>query len=109
MSEMKSGVYFVKYKDIKTFFLEVEKNGWKHVFTNPQAQAYNSLREDGKDDKTTKESVIPFSLDREKKRVGYWIYKACIESEVEEKMENWSSWGWTAEYIEFYHGKKVIL
>ena len=50
MSEMKSGVYFVKYKDIKTFFLEVEKNGWKHVFTNPQAQAYNSLREElGKD------------------------------------------------------------
>lgn len=97
MSKLKSGVYFVRYHDIKKFFQDIEKNGWKnggkHTFENPQAQAYNTLRERGRDSETIKELVIPFSLDREKRRVGYWSQTVCFESDVEETMKAWSDYG----------------
>ena len=70
MSKLKSGVYFVRYKDITKFFQDAEKNGWQHDFKNPKAEIHHTLTVYGREEKTIKQLVIPFSLDKRKRRVG---------------------------------------
>ena len=109
MTQLKSGVYFVRYQDITKFFQDAEKNGWKDDFHDPQAEIYATLPNHGREEKTIKQLVIPFSLDQEKRRIGYWSQHVCFESDVEETMDDWSNWGWSEKHIEFYKSKKVIL
>ena len=108
MSKLKSGVYFVRYQDITKFFQDAEKNGWKHDFDDPQAEIYATLHNHGREDKTIKQLVIPFSLDKRKRRIGYWTQHVCFESDVE-TIKTWYDWSWTDKYIEFYQSKKIIL
>ena len=61
----------------------------------------------GRNDKTVKQLVIPFSLDKRKKRIGFWANEGCFENDVEETMGNWNDW--SDKYIEFYQNKKLIL
>jgi hypothetical protein len=63
----------------------------------------------GRNDKTVKQLVIPFSLDKRKKRIGFWANEGCFENDVEETMGNWNDWDWSDKYIEFYQNKKLIL
>ena len=109
MDNLKSGVYFVRYKDIDKFLQDAEKNGWQHAFKNPKAEIHHTLTVHGREEKTIKQLVIPFSLDKSKRRVGYWSLYVCLESEVEETMRTWSNWVWSEKHIEFYQSKKVIL
>ena len=109
MSKLKSGVYFVRYRDIDKFFQDAEKNGWKHNFDDPQADIYATLHNHGREDKTIKQFVIPFSLDKRKRRIGYWPQDECFESDVEETMDDWSDYSCSDKYIEFYQDKKIIL
>jgi hypothetical protein len=109
MTQLKSGVYFVRYQDITKFFQDAEKNGWKHNFDDPQANIYAGLRNNGREDKTIKQFVIPFSLDKRKRRIGYWSQHVCFESDVEETMDDWSDYGWSEKHIEVYQSKKVVL
>ena len=109
MSKLKSGVYFVRYRDIDKFFQDAKKNGWKHSFEQPQEEIYDTLMFLDREEKTIKQSVIPLSLDQEKRRIGYWSQDVCFESDVEETMKTWNYWYWTDKYIEFYQSKKLIL
>ena len=109
MSKLKSGVYFVRYRDIDKFFQDAKKNGWKHDFDDPQAEIYATLHNHGREDKTIKQFVIPFSLDKRKRRIGYWSQEVCFESDVEETMDDWSDYSCSEKHIEFYQRKKVIL
>ena len=109
MSKLKSGVYFVRYQDITKFVQDAENNGWKHRFDHPQEEIYATLKFLDREEKTIKQLVIPFSLDQEKRRVGYWTNKLYFESDVEETIKTWNDWYWTDKYIEFYQSKKVIL
>ena len=63
----------------------------------------------GRNDKTVKQLVIPFSLDQANRRIGWWSKPVCFESEVEKTMRTWSDYGWSDKYIEFYQDKKLIL
>ncbi len=109
MSKLKSGVYLVRYQEITKFFQDAEANGWKHSFDHPQEEIYDTLKVLDREEKTIKQSVIPISLDQEKRRVGYWTDKRFFESDVEEAMKTWSDWYWSDKYIEFYQSKKLIL
>ena len=109
MTQLKSGVYFVRYQDITKFFQDAEKNGWHHNFDEPQVEIYATLNNHGREDKTIKQFVIPFSLDKRKRRIGYWTQHVCFESDVEETMDDWSDWGWSEKHIEFYQSKKIIF
>ena len=109
MSKLKSGVYFVRYRDIDNFFQDAESNGWKHSFEQPQEEIYATLNNHGREEKTIKQLVIPFSLDKRKRRIGYWTQHVCFESDVEETMKTWNDWYWSEKHIEFYQSKKVIL
>ena len=109
MSKLKSGVYLVRFNDIDKFFKDAENNGWKHPFDHPQEEIYDALKFLDREENTIKQMVIPFSLDQEKRRVGYWTVSVCFESEVEETIKTWNDWYWTDKYIEFYQSKKVVL
>ena len=109
MSKLKSGVYLVRYRDINKFFQDAKNNGWSHSFEQPQKEIYYTLKFLDREEKTIKQSIIPISLDQEKRRVGYWTDKIFFESDVAETMENWNDWYWSDKYIEFYQNKKVIL
>ena len=109
MSKLKSGVYFVRYRDIDKFFKDAENNGWKHSFEQPQEEIYDTLKLLDREEKTIKQSIIPISLDQEKRRIGYWTDKIFFESDVEETINTWNDWYWTEKHIEFYQSKKVIL
>ena len=109
MSKLKSGVYLVRYQDITKFFQDAENNGWRHSFDHPQEEIYDTLKFLDREETTIKQSVIPLSLDQEKRRVGYWTDKIVFESDVEETMKTWNDWYWTEKYIEFYQSKKLIL
>ena len=109
MTQLKSGVYFVRYQDITKFFQDAEKNGWHHTFDEPQKRINKLLTAMGRNDKTVKQLVIPFSLDKRKKRIGFWANEGCFENDVEETMGNWNDWDWSDKYIEFYQNKKLIL
>ena len=109
MTQLKSGVYFVKFKDINKFFQDAEANGWKHRFSQPQEEIHNTMLNRTRDSETVKQSVIPISLDKRKRRVGFWSNEGCLESDVEEAMKTWSDWYWSEQYIEFYQSKKLIL
>ena len=110
MTQLKSGVYLVRYQDITKFFQDAENNGWKHSFDHPQEEMYDTLIKFlDREEKTIKQLVIPFSLDQKKRRVGHWTNKVCLESDVEETIKTWNNWYWTDKYIEFYQSKKLIL
>ena len=109
MSKLKSGVYLVRYQDIDKFFKDAENNGWSHSFEQPQEEIYDTLKVRNREDKTIKQLVIPFSLDQEKRRIGFWSQYVCFESDEEDTMDDWSNWGWSEKHIEFYQSKKVIL
>ena len=109
MTQLKSGVYFVRYQDITKFFQDAEKNGWKHDFHDPQVEIYATLNNHGREDKTIKQFVIPFSLDKRKRRIGYWSQHVCFESDVEETMDDWSDYSCSEKHIEVYQSKKVVL
>ena len=109
MSKLKSGVYLVRYQDIDKFFKDAENNGWKHSFEQPQEEIYDTLKLLDREEKTIKQSIIPISLDQEKRRIGYWTDKIFFESDVEETINTWNDWYWTEKHIEFYQSKKVIL
>ena len=109
MSKLKSGVYLVRFKDINNFIKDAEKNGWHHNFDDPQKRINKILTSRFRSEKTVKQLVIPFSLDKRKRRIGYWIQHVCVESDVEETMDDWSNWVWSEKHIEFYQSKKVIL
>ena len=94
MIKLKSGVYFVRYKDINKFFKHAEISGWQESFDNPQDEIYEELKQRGRDDKTIKQMVIPFSLDKNI-RIACWPKAVCLESEVEEAMTKWDAWFWT--------------
>ena len=72
MSKLKSGVYLVRYRDINNFFQDAEANGWKHRFGQPQEEIHNTMINRTRDSETVKQSVIPISLDKRKKRIGFW-------------------------------------
>ena len=36
----------------------------------------------GRNDKTVKQLVIPLSLDKRKKRIGFWANEGCFENDV---------------------------
>ena len=108
MTQLKSGVYFVRYQDITKFFQDAKKNGWKFGLDD-QKRINKILTAMGRNDKTVKQLVIPFSLDKRKKRIGLWVNKGCFENDVEETMGNWNDWDWSDKYIEFYQNKKLIL
>ena len=63
----------------------------------------------GRSEKTVKQLVIPFSLDKRKRRIGYWTDKIFFESDVEETINTWNDWYWTEKHIELYQSKKLIL
>ena len=109
MSKLKSGVYLVRYQDIDKFFKDAENNGWKHSFEQPQEEIYDTLKVRNREDKTIKQLVIPFSLDQEKRRIGFWSQYVCFESDVEETINTWNNWYWTEKHIELYQRKKLIL
>ena len=109
MSKLKSGVYFVRYRDIDKFFQDAKKNGWQYNFDDPQANIYATLNNHDREEKTIKQLVIPFSLDKRKRRIGYSTQHVCFESDVEETMDDLSNWVWSEKHIEFYQSKKVIL
>ena len=109
MSKLKSGVYLVRFKDISNFVKDAEKNGWKFGLDEPQKRINKILTAMGRNDKTVKQLVIPFSLDKRKKRIGFWANEGCFENDVEETMGNWNDWDWSDKYIEFYQNKKLIL
>ena len=109
MTQLKSGVYLVRYQDITKFFQDAENNGWKHSFDHPQEVIYDTLKFFDREEKTIKQWVIPFSLDQKKRQVGYWKDKLYFESDVEETIKTWNNWDWTDKYIEFYQSKKIIL
>ena len=109
MSKLKSGVYLVRFRDINNFIKDAEKNGWHHNFDDPQKRINEILKSMGRSEKTVKQLVIPFSLDKRKRRIGYWSQHVCFESDVEETMDDWSNWVWSEKHIEFYQSKKVIL
>ena len=109
MSKLKSGVYLVRYQDITKFFQDAENNGWRHSFDHPQEEIYDTLKFLDREEKTIKQGVIPFSLEQEKRRVGYWTDNLYFESDVEETIKTWNDWYWTDKYIEFYQSKKIIL
>ena len=109
MSKLKSGVYLVRYQDIDKLFKDAENNGWKHSFEQPEEEMYDTLKFLDREENTIKQTVIPFSLDQENRRVGYWTDKLCFESEVEETIKTWNDWYWTEKHIEFYQSKKLIL
>ena len=109
MSKLKSGVYLVRYQDITKFFQDAENNGWKHSFDQPQEEIHNIMLNSTRDSETVKQLVILFSLDKRKKRIGFWANEGCFENDVEETMGNWNNWGWSDKYIEFYQNKKLIL
>ena len=109
MTQLKSGVYFVRYQDITKFFQDAEKNGWKFGLDEPQKLINKFLTMMGRNDKTVKQLVIPFSLDKRKKHIRLWANKGCFENDVEETMGNWNDWDWSDKYIEFYQNKKLIL
>lgn len=109
MSKLKSGVYLVRYQDIDKFFKDAENNGWKHSFEQPQEEIYDTVKFLDREEKTIKQSIIPISLDQEKRRVGYWSGKIFFESDVEETVKTWSEWDWSDKHIELYQNKKVIL
>ena len=109
MTQLKSGVYFVRYQDITKFFQDAEKNGWKHDFDEPRVEIYATLNNHSREEKTIKQLVIPFSLDKRKRRIGFWSQDVCLESEVEETMGNWNDWDWSEKHIEVYQSKKVVL
>ena len=107
MTQLKPGVYFVRYQDITKFSQDAEKNGWKFGLDEPQKRIYEFLTAIGINDKTVKQLVIPFSLDKRKKQIGFWANEGCFENDVEETMGNWNDW--SDKYIEFYQNKKLIL
>ena len=109
MTQLKSGVYFVRYQDITKFFQDAEKNGWKHTFDEPQEEIYDTLKFLDREETTIKQSVIPFSLDKRKRRIGYWSQNVCFESDVEETMDDWRDYSCSEKHIEFYQSKKVVL
>ena len=109
MSKLKSGVYLVRFKDINNFIKDAEKNGWKFGLDEPQKRINKILTAMGRNDKTVKQLVIPFSLDQANRRIGWWSKLVCYESEVDETMRTWNNWYWTDKYIEFYQSKKLIL
>ena len=109
MSKLKSGVYLVRYQDITKFFQDAENNGWKHSFDQPQEEIHNIMLNSTRDSETVKQLVIPFSLDKRKRRIGFWANEGCFENDVEETMGNWNNWGWSEKHIEFYQNKKLIL
>ena len=109
MSKLKSGVYLVRYRDIDKFVKDAENNGWSHSFEQPQEEIYDTLKVRNREDKTIKQLVIPFSLDQEKRRIGFWSQYVCFESDVEETINTWDDWYWTEKHIEFYQDKKIIL
>ena len=108
MSKLKSGVYLVRFNDIDKFFKDAENNGWKHSFDHPQ-EIHNTLLNRTRDSETVKQSVIPISLDKQKKRIGFWTNKIFFESDVAETIKTWNDWNWSDKHIEFYQNKKVIL
>ena len=109
MSKLKSGVYLVRYQDIDKFFKDAENNGWKHSFEQPQEEIYDTLKLLDREEKTIKQSIIPITLDQEKRRIGYWSDKIFFESDVEETINTWNNWYWTEKHIELYQSKKLIL
>ena len=109
MSKLKSGVYLVRYQDIDKFFKDAENNGWQYNFDDPQAKIYATLKLLDREEKTIKQSIIPITLDQEKRRIGYWTNKRFFESDVEETINTWNDWRWTEKHIELYQSKKVIL
>ena len=109
MSKLKSGVYFVKFKDIDKFFNDAKMSGWKEGFEYTQEEIHHALSINGREDKTIKQLVIPFALNQEKSSAGYWITAVCFESDVEENMRIWSNWHESDKYIEFYQDKKLVL
>ena len=109
MTQLKSGVYFVRYQDITKFFQDAEKNGWHHNFDEPQVEIYATLNNHGREDKTIKQFVIPFSLDKRKRRIGYWSQHVYFESDVEETIKTWNDYCWSEKHIEVYQSKKVVL
>lgn len=90
MRELKSGVYYVDYKNIHTFLDHAREYGWEW---NSRVDVEVEL-----EDHATPKSIIPFSLDYNGKR-----------SDVPKNMEIWSDWKWTDEHIEYYQPRKILL
>ena len=109
MSKLKSGVYFVKYRDINKFFQDAEANGLTNRLNNPQEKLHDRLKLKDRDDETVRRLVIPFRLDHSRDKIGFWPHKACFESEVDETVAKMNGLYWSEQYIEFYQSKKLIL
>ena len=103
MRELKSGVYYVDYKNIHTFLDHAREYGWEW---NSRVDVEVEL-----EDHTTTKSIIPFSLDYKGKRIGYWSdFISDDKSEVLDNIENWDDWAFTFdEYIEYYQPKRILL
>ena len=78
MSKLKSGVYFVRYRDINNFFQDAEANGWKHRFGQPQEEIHNTMINRTRDSETVKQSVIPILLDKRKNESDFGQMKVVL-------------------------------
>ena len=102
MRKLNSGVYYVDYKNIHTFLDHASEYGWNW---DSRVDVEIEL-----DDHTTTKSIIPFSLDYDGKRIGYWSELICEnQSDVLKEIEYWDDWKWTYEHIEYYQPKRIIL
>ena len=101
MRELTSGVYYVDYQKIQTFLDHAKKSGWDW---GDDVDVYAELAE-----YTTKKSIIPFTLDCDGNRIGYWHEYICDnKSKVLEEMNDWTDWTWTDKYIEYYKPNVVL-
>ena len=102
MRELKSGVYYVDYKNIHTFLDHASEYGWDW---DSGVEVKDELY-----DYATEKSIIPFSLDYKGYRIGYWSnFISDDKSEVLDNIENWDDWGFTDKYIEYYQPIKIVL
>ena len=102
MRELKSGVYYVDYKNIHTFLDYASEYGWDW---DSGIEVEDELY-----DYATEKSIIPFSLDYYGYRIGYWSdFISDDKSEVLDNIENWDDWNWTDEHIEYYQPKRIVL
>lgn len=102
MRKLTSGVYFVDYENIQTFLDHSKKSGWDW---GDDVDVYDEFAE-----YATPKSIIPFSLDNDDNRIGYWHEQICDnQADLLNQIENWNDWEWTDEHIEHYNPKTVIL
>ena len=107
--KLTSGVYFVPAPLIEEFKNHATEYGWRRVDEN-WSPLRRLLREGYIQKENKEKAIIPFSLDKNGTRVGYWSEPLCYtEAQVLTEIEKWSDWNWTEKHIELYKPLKLLL